>query len=115
MGSSVGRPIVGGVYRIETSLLSGRDPKPKRPAVVLALPAFGLTHVPVLMRTTDTHEVGVLHPASRSLGLTREGVFAFRFLRSLDQKWFNVPEAVEFLGMLEPAYFGKIQAWWEER
>lgn len=108
-------PIVGGLYRIDTILLSAYDPKPKRPAVVLAMPAYGTTDVRVLTRTSDTTQRGVQHPKSRSLGLTKDGVFAYKFLRSLDQKCFSDTTRVVYLGMLEPVYFQKVQAWWEER
>jgi hypothetical protein len=101
------------LYLVNTSLLSGIDPKPKRPAVVVALPAYGLTDVPVLTRTTDTSERGVGHPANAALGLTKPGVFAYRFLRSMDSKYFARAEITPFLGMLETVYFEQIVTWWE--
>lgn len=108
-------PIVGGLYRVDTCLFSGQDPKPRRPAVVLALPPFGLTDVPMLTRTSDTRQNGIRHPANGALGLTKDGVFAFKFVRSVDERYFRVPSVVHYLGMLQPPYFSQILAWWEER
>lgn len=115
MASAVVVPIVGGLYRIDTILLSGYDPKPKRPAVVVAMPAFGTTDVRVLTRTSDTTQRGIQHPRNRSLGLTKNGVFVYRFLRRLDEKCFSRTTQVVYLGMLEPVYFQQVQEWWEER
>ena len=106
-------PIPGGLYLVNTRLLSGTDPKPRRPAVVIALPAFGLTDVPLLTRTTDTGERGVQHPANPALGLTKPGVFAYRFFRSMDSRYFAQQAITPFLGMLEAPYFAQIRAWWE--
>lgn len=111
--SPLDHPVVGGLYRLDTVLVSGRDPKAKRPAVVLAMPAHGLTDVPVLTRTSDTAETGIAHPRNPSLGLSKDGVFAFRFLRSVDARLLRVPALSEFLGMLEPEYFERILDWWE--
>lgn len=111
--TAAGHPIRGGLYLVNTSLLSGSDPKPKRPAVVVTLPAYGLTDVPLLTRTTGTSERGVEHPTNATLGLTQRGVFAFRFLRSMDSKYFAQGEITPFLGMLEAPYFEQILTWWE--
>lgn len=59
-------PIVGGLYRIDTVLLSVSDPKPKCPAVVIAVPV-GLPDVSVVTRTSDTTVQGLRHPASPAL------------------------------------------------
>lgn len=106
-------PVRGGLYQVRTILLSGTDPKPTRPVVVLALPPVGLPDVPVLARTSDTSERGVQHPKNFALGLTKDGVFGFRFQRSIDVKHFANPDAVSYLGMLEEQYFGHIVTWWE--
>lgn len=41
-------------------------------------------------------------------------MFAFRFQRAIDRRYFQVTTAVKFLGMLEEFYFDKIVAWWEQ-
>lgn len=110
--TTVSHPVAGGLYLVNTQLLSGTDPKPRRPAVVVALPAYGLSEVPLLTRTSDTTARGVPHPANPALGLTKPGVFAFRFHRSLDLRFFR-DEITPFLGMLETKYFDEILAWWE--
>lgn len=110
---TVHAPIPGGLYRVDTVLLTGTDPKPKRPVVVIAPAPPGLPTVRVLARTSDIHAKGVAHPANASLGLTLPGVFGFQFLRSLDEKYFKVTSSVEYLGMLEDQYFEQILHWWE--
>jgi len=106
-------PLVGGIYRVRTVLLSGVDPKPLRPVVVVALPPSDLSDVPLLTRTSNTDELGVFHPRSPALGLTKDGVFAYRFQRSIDIRFFADPNSAEFMGMLEPSYRQAIQEWWE--
>lgn len=97
---------------VNTRLLSGTDPKARRPAVVVALPAYGLTDARLLTRTSDITARGVQHPANRDLGLTKPGVFAFQFLRSLDIRYF-AGGITPFLGMLEEQYLKEILNWWE--
>lgn len=106
-------PVRGGLYQVRTILLTGTDPKPTRPVVVLALPPLGLPDVPVLARTSDTRERGIAHPKSPALGLTKDGVFGFRYQRSLDVKHFANEDAVAYLGMLEQPYLDQIVTWWE--
>ncbi|WP_054568697.1 hypothetical protein [Frankia sp. R43] len=65
------------------------------------------------MRTTVLNERGVRHKANPALNLSKDGVFAYRYLRSVDLAFFTVPGAVEYLGMLENACFAKILEWWE--
>lgn len=109
-------PLIRGMYLIDTVLLTGNDPKPRRPVVVLAQPAYGLTSVPVLARTTDTSIDGVRHPRNNGLQLSKDGMFAYRYLRHVDVRHFTAsPNAVVFLGMLEPEYYAWVQQWWEER
>lgn len=108
--------MVGGLYRVDTVLLSVYDPKPRRPAVVIALPPYGLAHLPVLTRTSDTTVRGVQHPRNPTLELSKDGVFGYAHLRRIDARHFTAsPHAVVFLGMLETEYFMQVLAWWEER
>lgn len=108
-------PIVGALYRVETALLSGSDPKPKRPAVVVALPAYGLSDVSLLARTSNLSAPGIKHEANDGIGCTLPGVFGFRFVRSLDVRYFAVPQVARYLGMVEEDVFARIMTWWEKR
>ena len=109
-------PVSGGLYRIDTVLLSAHDPKPRRPAVVIALPPYGLPDLPVLTRTSDTSIRGVPHPRNPALQLSKDGVFGYQYLRRIDARHFTAsPHAVVFLGILEPEYFTQVLSWWEER
>lgn len=108
-------PVIGGLYRIDTVLLSGYDPKPRRPAVVIARPPYGLSDLPVLTRTSDSTVRGIDHPRNLALRLTKDGVFGYQYLRRIDARHFTAsPHAVVFLGMLEEEYFAKVLNWWEE-
>ncbi len=103
-------------YRVETVLLSVYDAKPRRPAVVIALPPYGLPDLLVLTRTIDTTVRGVQHPRNPAQQLSKDGVFGYEYLRRIDARHFTAsPHAVVFLGMLETMYFTKVLAWWEER
>lgn len=107
-------PVVGGLYLVDTVLLSAYDPKPRRPAVVIALPPYGLSDPPVLTRTSDTSIRGVQHPRNPALQLSKDGVFGYQYLRHLNIGHFTAsPHAVVFLGMLEEEYFAKVLTWWE--
>lgn len=106
-------PAPGLLYRVDTTRLTGMDPKPQRPAVVLALPAVGLTTVRLLMRTTQTHVRGIAHAANPALGLTKDGVFAFTYLRSIELRDFSNPRFVAYLGQLDSATWTQIEQWWE--
>lgn len=106
-------PRVRGLYRVETIWLSGTDPKAKRPLVVLAMPGYGLTDVPLLARTTQLGMSGVPHAANTSIGCTKDGVFAFKFLRRLDITHFAYAERAQYLGDVDAVTFGAIIKWWE--
>lgn len=104
----------GGVYRIETVLLSARDPKARRPAVVIALCPPGLPDVTVVTRTSDTSAAGVAHPASPGLSLSKPGVFAYKFQRTIDVKFFKLTQEVVYLGQLEQPFFDELLRWWRD-
>jgi mRNA-degrading endonuclease toxin of MazEF toxin-antitoxin module len=106
-------PRRGDLYLVNTALLNGNDKKPRRPLVVISPPAFGMDSVPVLTCTTDLAQKGVAHAAAPELGLSKDGVFAYRFLRSMELRWFAVPGAAEPLGPLQATTFLEILAWWE--
>jgi hypothetical protein len=94
--------------------MSGNDPKEKRPAVVIRMPPPGLDVVTVLTRTTQVTQFrGVSHPRNPVIGLTKDGIFALQHLRSLDTKYFQVPEAVEYLSDVEPEILVQLVTLWE--
>lgn len=96
---------VGEVYMMATSALSGFDPKPERPVVVVRVPDATIDpaddRVWVVARTTDLHQDGVKHPADTSLRLDRPGVFAERYTRTADIQAFDDPEVARRLGTLD--------------
>ena len=107
-------PAPGLLYWVDTVLLNGTDKKGARPAVVLALPAFGLTDVRLLMRTSKLDVRGIPHPAHPEIGLNKAGVFGFDYLRSLDIKVFKVPALVQYLGRLDQGTWEQVKQWWEQ-
>jgi mRNA-degrading endonuclease toxin of MazEF toxin-antitoxin module len=102
------------LYRIETAVLSGNDPKEKRPAVVIRMPPPGLDVVTVLTRTTQVARFhGVAHSRNPAIGLTKDGVFALQHARTLDVRYFSVPQAVEYLDDVEGETLGELLKLWE--
>jgi hypothetical protein len=90
-------PVVGEVYWVATEILDRRDEKPRRPAVVIKVPASLNGRVVVVTRTTDLDAPGVPHGASPELDLDVEGVFAQ--LRTAEARLWYKPN-VEWLGPL---------------
>jgi len=82
-------PRVGGLYWVQTVILSGRDPKPSRPVLVLPIAPPNSTTIHVIARTSDLDARGVFHPRQPDIGLTKDGVFGFVHHRSLDVVHFS--------------------------
>jgi hypothetical protein len=94
--------------------MSGKDPKPKRPAAVVRMPPPDLDVVTVLTRTTQIDRFqGVFHPRNPELDLTKDGVFSLQHTRYLDPKFFQLPQAVEYLGEVEPGILEQLLDLWE--
>lgn len=94
--------------------MSGNDPKEKRPAVVIRMPPPGLDVVTVLTRTTQVARFkGVGHARNPEIGLTKDGVFVLRHSRTLDARYFQVPQAVEYLDDVEPEILVQLLQLWE--
>jgi hypothetical protein len=55
----------------------------------------------------------VSHAAKPSVGLTKDGVFALRHVRTVDLAFFQVPGAVEYVEDLEPSTFAQVLEMWE--
>jgi mRNA-degrading endonuclease toxin of MazEF toxin-antitoxin module len=93
-----------------TVVISGNDPKGRRPVVVVQEVRYDL--VQVITRTSDVGVKGVLHPADDSLGLSKPGVFSMRHLRSIEDRHFH-GDTVEYLGMLGDPYLRQVIEMWE--
>lgn len=95
--------------------MSGSDPKEKRPAVVIRMPVPGLDVVTVLTRSTQVDRFsGVRHGRNSALQLSKDGVFSLQHTRTLDVRYFQVNDAVEFLGDVEPETLVALLALWEQ-
>ena len=93
-------PTAGYVYRIRTLLYSSIDPAAERPVVVLAVPELETARIQVVTRTTNVTTPGVLHHASRVLGLDQDGIFCN--LVSVDRMMW-CPQDVQLYGRLDEA------------
>jgi hypothetical protein len=100
-------PEVGQLYRVNTIIYTfGHDPAAERPAVVIGVPASGITHSPIQLVTRTSKGVpGVEHPADISLGCDRDGVFSD--LVSVEQKLWR-PESVICLGVLPEPFLSRV-------
>jgi mRNA-degrading endonuclease toxin of MazEF toxin-antitoxin module len=101
---------VGSLWWMPTVVISGNDPKGRRPIVVVQEVRYGL--VQVITRTSDVSVKGVLHPADDSLGLNKPGVFSMRHLRSIEERHFS-GNTVEYLGTLGDPYLRQVIEMWE--
>ncbi|MEU9396298.1 hypothetical protein AB0D86_40665 [Streptomyces sp. NPDC048324] len=101
---------VGSLWWMPTVVMSGNDPKERRPLVVVQEVRYGL--VQVITRTSDVNVPGVLHPADDSLGLNKPGVFSIRHLRSVEERYFNGGTA-QYMGVLGDPYLQQVIEMWE--
>lgn len=106
-------PEIGEVYRVDTWILSGRDPRQSRPAVVVRAPSSDLERVFVITATKDVSQSGVHHPPDRTLGLTLESVFALKHLRSAEARYFEPPQ-VRLFGKLKDPYLSAVLELYEK-
>lgn len=106
-------PLVGEVYRVDTWILSGSDPKVSRPVVVVRSPSGQLERVFVITRTKDVSKPGVRHPADPKLRLSLEGVFSLKNLRSAEARYFKPPQ-VQLMGTLEDPYLSEVLELYEK-
>jgi hypothetical protein len=100
-------PEVGQLYIVNTLVYFANDPAPERPAVVIGVPPKGVSHSPVriVTRTTKLQVAGVPHPADRSCGCDRDGVFSD--LASVEQPLWR-PENVRLVGVLPAEYLAAV-------
>lgn len=90
-------PFPGELYLVSTHVFGGRDPKPRRPCVVVAVLPPPVGRVSVYTRTTNLTVAGVTSDRDRSRGLTEPGVFAY--LRHAD--WDDFVADSQYLGLLD--------------
>jgi hypothetical protein len=92
-------PDVGELYWVDTTILDAYDKKPRRPALVLVVPAELTGRITLATRTSDTARSGVRHDPDPALGLRLEGVF--HYLRTAEaQLW--TPGHVTYMDRVDP-------------
>jgi hypothetical protein len=107
------QPEIGEVYWVDTWILSGKDPRPARPVVVVRAPSSDLERVFVITSTKDVSESGVHHPADPSLELPVESVFALKNLRSAEARYFKPPQ-VRLVGKMGDPYLSEVLGLYEK-
>ncbi|MGB3441499.1 MAG: hypothetical protein WBA97_22350 [Actinophytocola sp.] len=95
------------LYRVNTIVYSyGNDPAAARPAVVLYVaPDSASRSVIQLVTRTSKQVPGVPHPADKTLGCDRDGVFSD--LVSVEQQLWT-PQNVEPLGILPDPFWTQV-------
>jgi hypothetical protein len=101
-------PKVGELYLVAKEILGVVDIHPKRPAVVIEVPADLNGRIHVVTRTTDMERPGVPHAAVASDQLDQPGVFGY--LRSAAAIVWKRPY-VEYLGVLGDEILSAVLEW----
>ena len=94
----------GDVYRVDRDATLERDPKAgPRPMVCVAEQPHDDLAWRAMARTTSAYDRAVdLHsPADPGTGLTAEGWWSYRFLRSVKKRWTGRPDICAYLGTLQ--------------
>lgn len=94
----------GDVYRVDRDATLERDPKPgPRPMVCVAeQPHDDLAWKAMARTTTAFDGTYDLHsPANPATGLTAEGWWSYRFLRSVKKRWTGRDDICAYLGTLQ--------------
>src|SRR4051795_11613564 len=90
-------PEVAQVYWVQPWIFLDGDPKEERPVVVVRPPRAAGDTLAVVERTSTRLDLrGVAHPADLTLGLNKPGVWAFRFIRTAEERLFRPP----FVGLV---------------
>jgi hypothetical protein len=100
-------PKVGELYLVDTVIYTfGHDRAADRPAVVICVPPDRASRSPIQLVTRTSRAVpGVRHPADKSLGCDRDGVFSD--LVSIEQQLWT-PQNVELLGVLPEPFLSDV-------
>ncbi|MEY9967517.1 mRNA-degrading endonuclease toxin of MazEF toxin-antitoxin module [Streptacidiphilus sp. MAP12-16] len=101
---------VGSLWWMPTVVISGNDPKERRPIVVVQGVRYGSAQV--ITRTSDVKMKGILHPAEPEIELNKPGVFSMRHLHSIEERYFS-GSTVQYLGMLGNPYLQQVLEMWE--
>jgi hypothetical protein len=91
-------PEVGDVYWVATEILDAYDIEPRRPAVVVLVPATLDGRITVVTRTTRPGIPGVPHDPDPNLGLRKPGTFFY--VRTAEARLWKRPH-VEWMGTLD--------------
>lgn len=91
-------PMVGEVYWIATEILDGYDVEPRRPGVVVQVPATLDGRITVVTRTTQPGKPGVSHDPDPDLDLHKRGTFSY--VRTAEARLWKRPH-VEWMGTLD--------------
>lgn len=100
-------PKVGELYLVDTTIYTfGHDPAAARPAVVMCVPPDRASRSPIrLVTRTSKSAPGVRHPADKSLGCDRDGVFS-DLVTVEQQMW--APQNVKLLGVLSEPFLSDV-------
>lgn len=101
-------PGVGELYLVNTTIYTfGNDPAADRPAVVISVPFDKNSKSPIHIVTRTSRPVrgGVRHPADKSLGCDRDGVFSD--LVSVEQQLWT-PQNVKYRGILPEPFLADV-------
>lgn len=94
----------GDVYRVDRDATLDRDPKQgPRPMVCVAEQPHDDLAWKAMARTTSAFDRALdLHsPADPATGLTAEGWWSYRFLRSVKKRWTGYADICPYLGTLQ--------------
>lgn len=98
-------PEVGELYWIDTTILDAYDKRPRRPGLVVEVPADPNGRLTIVTRTTNIDRPGVYHDADPGLGLNRPGVFAY--LRTAEAHLWT-PELVTYLDRVDAELLAQV-------
>lgn len=102
-------PEFGMMYWVRTRIYwsdyTTKDPKERRPVVVVGIPTSPHGRIAIFTRTTSPHARGVPHAPAPELGLTKRGVFS-RYVTVAQELWTRAD--TRKLGPLEEVVLRKV-------
>jgi len=102
-------PAVGDLFLVSTAILDAVDVHPRRPGVVIEIPANLGGRIQLVTRTRNLKQAGVPHPPMPSADLYEPGVFAYP--RSAEALLWK-REHVTWLGVLDAQTLAAVLAYW---
>lgn len=100
----------GEVFWVPPKLYATKDPRTKRPIVVVRVDEQADGDIHFVARTKDVGAAGVPHPRDRALGLDLDGVWEPAPLSMLRRRL--TEPGVERCGMLAEPYWSAVLAMW---